>query len=717
MHSSTIIASIIVLVTIAAKYSSVATHDSYIQALRRRTHAYNYDKNQQRNMFLRRLAQQLIEDEDSDENLRSAAWKRDNSASALPIIQPGKLYGSSGGAPFDDSTHFTSGKLYAPQTITMTRISTNGQNTMESISITYGTPDETTPVVCRDGVTGGTQSGSAGCGSVTLGSDEKIVTVIGKYGSAVDALQFVTNKDRTIPDPKCGGTGGVDFTEKKQGYYLSYISGTTIDRLFSIQFHWAPFPALPIIQPGKLYGASGGAPFDDSTYFKSWKLYAPQTITMTQIPNSPSPVIGSISITYKASDETTPVVCRDGATGGTACGPVTLDSDEKIVTVKVRTGSAVDALQFVTNKGRTIPDPKCGGTGGASFTDEITGYYLSYISGTTVDHLNSIQFHWAPFPANNDSMMNGDETDVDCGGSSGNKCAVGKACKVNTDCDNVLCTGGICSSPSCSDGLKNGGEADVDCGGPCSTKCDSGKTCSSATDCVSKVCSGNQCQAPMNHDNVMNGDETDVDCGGSSGNKCAVGKICKATSDCNNVLCTGGICSSPSCSDGLKNGGEADVDCGGPCSTKCDSGKTCSSATDCVSKVCSGNQCQAPMNHDNVMNGDETDVDCGGSSGNKCAVGKICKATSDCNNVLCTGGICSIPAPCSTICCGHGTVSCTACLDATNNSAAAYCSASSYDSTNGPHGHLNLYYGNLASPSCLVDAPEYHHYDVYPACP
>ncbi|CAF4265486.1 unnamed protein product [Adineta steineri] len=82
MHSSTIVASIIVLIAIATKHSSVATHDSYIQASRRRGDAYNYNKNQQRNMFLRRLAQQLLEDEDSDENLRSAAWKRDATASA-----------------------------------------------------------------------------------------------------------------------------------------------------------------------------------------------------------------------------------------------------------------------------------------------------------------------------------------------------------------------------------------------------------------------------------------------------------------------------------------------------------------------------------------------------------------------------------------------------------------------------------------------------------
>ncbi|CAF1361304.1 unnamed protein product [Adineta steineri] len=81
MHSSTIIASIIVLVTIVAKHSSVATHDSYLQALRRRTHAYNYDKNQQRNMFLRRLAQQFIEDEDSDEGFDAIMRKRGDSVS------------------------------------------------------------------------------------------------------------------------------------------------------------------------------------------------------------------------------------------------------------------------------------------------------------------------------------------------------------------------------------------------------------------------------------------------------------------------------------------------------------------------------------------------------------------------------------------------------------------------------------------------------------
>ncbi|CAF4277643.1 unnamed protein product [Adineta steineri] len=82
MHASAIMILMIVLIAIVAKHSSVATHDLDNQALRRRGDAYNYNKNQQRNMFLRRLAQELVEDEDSDENLRSAAWKRDSTIAA-----------------------------------------------------------------------------------------------------------------------------------------------------------------------------------------------------------------------------------------------------------------------------------------------------------------------------------------------------------------------------------------------------------------------------------------------------------------------------------------------------------------------------------------------------------------------------------------------------------------------------------------------------------
>ena len=45
-----------------------------------------------------------------------------------------------------------------------------------------------------------------------------------------------------------------------------------------------------------------------------------------------------------------------------------------------------------------------------------------------------------------DGIMNGDETDVDCGGSCSNACEAGKKCKVDKDCKNFDCASGQCSS-------------------------------------------------------------------------------------------------------------------------------------------------------------------------------------------------------------------------------------------------------------------------------
>lgn len=67
----------------------------------------------------------------------------------------------------------------------------------------------------------------------------------------------------------------------------------------------------------------------------------------------------------------------------------------------------------------------------------------------------------------NDGILNGDETQIDCGG----------------DC--LPCG-------DCFDGIQNGVETGVDCGGNCS-------------------------QCPSCDDNIQNGDETGIDCGGSCG--------------------------------------------------------------------------------------------------------------------------------------------------------------------------------------------------------
>ncbi|CAF1590613.1 unnamed protein product, partial [Adineta steineri] len=67
------------LVAIVAKHSSVATHNSYNKGLHRRFNGYNYGKREQYNMFLRRVMQQLADDEDSDESFRGVMRKRADS--------------------------------------------------------------------------------------------------------------------------------------------------------------------------------------------------------------------------------------------------------------------------------------------------------------------------------------------------------------------------------------------------------------------------------------------------------------------------------------------------------------------------------------------------------------------------------------------------------------------------------------------------------------
>jgi hypothetical protein len=89
-----------------------------------------------------------------------------------------------------------------------------------------------------------------------------------------------------------------------------------------------------------------------------------------------------------------------------------------------------------------------------------------------------------------DRIRNGDETDVDCGGSCG-ACPVASTCNVDGDCQ-TRCTGGVCAQPSCSDGVTDGWETDVDCGSTCvgGALCAVGQGCYSDADCASGHCTG-----------------------------------------------------------------------------------------------------------------------------------------------------------------------------------------------------------------------------------
>src|SRR4051795_12158867 len=75
-------------------------------------------------------------------------------------------------------------------------------------------------------------------------------------------------------------------------------------------------------------------------------------------------------------------------------------------------------------------------------------------------------------------------------------CADGKGCGIGPDCLSKVCTGGKCPNPTCSDTVKNGNETDIDCGGAACSKCAAGLACATAADCSSGVCTGNVCKSP-----------------------------------------------------------------------------------------------------------------------------------------------------------------------------------------------------------------------------
>jgi hypothetical protein len=241
-------------------------------------------------------------------------------------------------------------------------------------------------------------------------------------------------------------------------------------------------------------------------------------------------------------------------------------------------------------------------------------------------------------------IQDGDETDVDCGGSCQDNCGNGQGCGGNEDCQSDQCgTDMTCEEPpSCTDGILDGDETDVDCGGSC-PGCNDGEMCQEGPDCLSNVCDEGICNPPTCTDGEVNGSETDVDCGGPDCDPCDNGQMCTMGDDCQSTMCDDGTCVGPSCRDGVLNGEETDVDCGGPECDPCDDGETCEMDSDCISEICNTkmNVCIAPTCTDGVQNGDETDVDCGGACGATCDPGEGCIVGMDCLSFGCDGNVCN----------------------------------------------------------------------------
>jgi hypothetical protein len=195
-----------------------------------------------------------------------------------------------------------------------------------------------------------------------------------------------------------------------------------------------------------------------------------------------------------------------------------------------------------------------------------------------------------------DRVLDGDETDVDCGGGTCPACELDPGCGADSG---VGCGGSQCSlCETCSDGVENQDETGIDCGGSLCAAC-AGAVCLNPSDCGSSVCVDSACRAASCTDGVLNQDETGIDCGGSSCAACTATPTCfdglqnqdETGIDCGGSQC--GICPGPTCSDGLQNQDETGIDCGGSSCAACAATPTCS---------------------DGLQNQDETGIDCGGST-------------------------------------------------------------------------------------------------------
>ncbi len=164
----------------------------------------------------------------------------------------------------------------------------------------------------------------------------------------------------------------------------------------------------------------------------------------------------------------------------------------------------------------------------------------------------------------------------------------GAECGTDTDCRAGTCIQNTCRSSAGADGVENGDESDVDCGGTVSPPCPDLRSCRTDRDCASAICRDGTCRPTTEHDGVKNAGETDIDCGGPHPDACETGKACAAGADCVSQVCTAATktCAAPSYDDGVQNGAETDVDCGGPLAPRCATGRGCLEHSDCASNGC-----------------------------------------------------------------------------------------------------------------------------------
>jgi hypothetical protein len=242
----------------------------------------------------------------------------------------------------------------------------------------------------------------------------------------------------------------------------------------------------------------------------------------------------------------------------------------------------------------------------------------------------------------------------------------------SSGCGDDVC--GVSGACRCADGTVNGQETDVDCGGDVCDRCVDGSACVEDADCENDVCSGSECQVPACGDGKVNGaDECDGDGEGTAGETPTCDVDCTAPACGDGVLnnAFGEACDG----DGMGEGGETltcDVDC------------TFQLCGDGTVNTTAGETCDG----DGAGMGGETstcDVDCTAAL---CGDGRINVTRGEqCDgNSFGTGGeTASCDVDCTLASCGDGTVNATRGEECDDGDPSGYDGCAASCQTSAPH--------------------------------
>lgn len=120
-------------------------------------------------------------------------------------------------------------------------------------------------------------------------------------------------------------------------------------------------------------------------------------------------------------------------------------------------------------------------------------------------------------------------------------------CLVDGDCGDatLVCADQRCVPGSCDDGEKNGDEVEVDCGGSCG-RCADGSDCGTAEDCLSGVCDAGTC-APCGSTSDCEALPDHYCAAGTCTPRVALGELCGGDEECSSGHCVDGVCCDGAC--------------------------------------------------------------------------------------------------------------------------------------------------------------------------